>query len=130
MGCMADRLLPAAGGPLKSVPPDAVTGSVLVIGRADDATLKQAASLGQRVFAAPVSALDAGLLERIRPGWVVFPLLAPRFDAHHVIEILAVLGYARGVCIMAPPLPNRRMVETELRAIAPSLHLMLVDRTG
>ena len=124
---MADRLLPdAASGPQERSN-GVVPVVVLVIGPVDDALLAQAAALGPQVFAIPVTGLDADVLARIRPEWVVFPLMAPGFDAPHVIETLQALGYAGRACVVAPRLPNRRMVEVELRSIAPALHLVLVE---
>lgn len=114
---MPERGEPAAGA------------SVLVVGRADDATLAHAAGLGSRVFVAPITELNADLLARLDPGWVVFPLMAPGFDAPGVIETLDTLGYAGRACVVAPRLPNRRMVEIELRSMAPTLHLVLVEAT-
>lgn len=104
-----------------------MNAAVLVIGRDDQASLMQAALLGGQVFVAPVNGLDADLLARLKPEWVVFPLMAPGFDAPHVIETLDALGFAGRACVMAPRLPNRRMVEIELRSIAPTLHLVLVE---
>jgi hypothetical protein len=126
---MADRLLPEDGGPTDGSGA-AAAASVLVVGRADDAALAQAAGLGAPVFVAPISELDADLLARLRPGWVVFPLMAPGFDAPGVIETLDALGYSGRACVLAPRLPNLRMVEIELRSMAPTLHLVLVELAG
>ena len=102
---------------------------MIVIGRADYAALAQAALIGGSIFVVPFSGLDAALLARLSPAWVVFPLMASGFDAPLVIETLASLDYSGRACVVAPPLPNRRMVEIELRSIAPTLHLMLVEAT-
>ncbi len=125
---MADRLLPVGSGNPPQRQTAARSACVLVIGRSDYATLAEAAVLGDPVFVVPFGGLDAALLARLDPGWVIFPLMAPDFDAPLVIERLAELGYAGQACVVAPPLPNRRMVEIELRAMAPILHLMLVER--
>ena len=76
---------------------------------------------------APISGLDSALLAQLSPDWVLFPLISTGFDAPHVIELLASLGYSGGACVIAPLLPNRRMVEIELRSIAPALNLVLVE---
>jgi hypothetical protein len=123
---MADRLLPGVKG-IPDLGEGAGGAAVLVVGRADDATLAQAAALGGQVFVAPITELTADLLARLRPEWVVFPLMASGFDAPGVIETLDALGYTGRACVMAPRLPNRRMVEIELRSIAPTLHLVLVE---
>lgn len=86
--------------------------------------------MGGSIFVAPLSSLDAALLARLSADWVVFPLMAPGFDAPLVIETLVELGYSGRACVVAPRLPNRRMVEIELRSIAPTLHLMLVETPG
>ena len=124
---MADSLLPGAANGPPERQDGLMNAAVLVIGRDDQASLMQAALLGGQVFVAPVNGLDADLLARLKPEWVVFPLMAPGFDAPHVIETLDALGFAGRACVMAPRLPNRRMVEIELRSIAPTLHLVLVE---
>jgi hypothetical protein len=115
------------------VPSGADTGAVrvvLVIGRADDAALAQAGVVGGRMVVAPFSALDETLLRRVEPETVIFPLIATGFDALHVIERLAALNFAGAACVMAPILPNRRIVEAELRSHGPGLRLILIERPG
>lgn len=106
----------------------AVVRVVLVIGRADDAALAQADLFGGRMIVAPFTGLDAALLARTAPDVVLFPLIATGFDALHVIELLADLGFAGQACILAPTLPNRRMVEAELRSHGPGLRLILIEQ--
>lgn len=124
---MDDRLLPVDAAGLSIGPPQTQTAPTLVIGEGDHATMARAAASGGPVFVAPFSDLDAALLARLCPEWVVFPLMAPGFDAPVIIEMLVELGYSGRACVVAPRLPNRRMVEVELRSIAPSLHLVLVE---
>jgi voltage-gated potassium channel Kch len=127
---MADRLLPgSAKGPSEGQD-GAISATVLVIGRGDTESLAQAALLGGQVHVVPVDGLDSDVLARLDPGWVVFPLMAAGFDAANIIETLDDLGFAGRACVMAPRLPNRRMVEIELRSIAPTLHLVLVEAAG
>jgi hypothetical protein len=124
---MADRLLPGDAG---GWPNGHAAGSaVIVIGGDDHAALARANLLGGPIYVVPFSGLNAALLARLAPGWVVFPLMAAGFDAPLVIENLVALGYSGRACVVAPRLPNRRMVEVELRSIAPTLHLMLVEAT-
>lgn len=125
---MADRLSPGGSGDPPQRQNAARSSAVLVIGRSDHATLAEASVPGGPVFVVPFGGLDAGLLARLDPGWVFFPLMAPDFDAPLVIERLAELGYSGRACVVAPPLPNRRMVEIELRSIAPILLLTMVER--
>jgi hypothetical protein len=125
---MADHLLPRGSGDPPERQSVGPVAPVIVIGRADTLTLAEASVPGGPVYLVPVGGLDAALLARVDPGWVIFPLMASDFDAPMVIEKLAELGYSGRACVVAPPLPNRRMVEIELRSIAPILHLMLVER--
>lgn len=127
---MADRLLHGGNGTFPDGRNAGPVTTVLVIGRADYATLAQASVAGGPVFVVPISGLDAALLARLAPDCVIFPLMAPDFDAPMVIEKLAALGFSGQACVVAPPLPNRRMVEIELRSIAPILHLLLIERAG
>lgn len=120
---------PDAGGSPARTDPGALR-TVLVIGRADDSTLAQAAILGGRMVVMPLSALDAGLIARLDPETVIFPLIAAGFDALQVIDRLAALGYDGLACVMAPRLPNRRMVEAELRSHGPGLRIALLERPG
>lgn len=103
---------------------------VLVIGRADDWALAQAARLGGRMVVAPFSGLDASLLARLMPDTVIFPLIASGFDALQLIDRLEELQFTGEACVMAPPLPNRRMVEAELRNHGPTLRLALIEQPG
>ena len=127
---MADHLLPGGSGEPAQGQTAGPVASVLVIGHADYATLAEASVPGGPVYVAPISGLDAALLARLEPGWVFFPLMVPDFDAPMVIEKLVDLGYSGRACVIAPPLPNRRMVEIELRAMAPLLHLVLIERAA
>jgi hypothetical protein len=124
---MADRLLPDEADGYRNGRSAVPSATVLVVGGADAATQAQAALMGGTTVAVPFGALDAALLARLCPEWVVFPLMTTGADAPLVIETLVALGYAGRACVVAPQLPNRRMVEVELRSIAPTLHLVLVE---
>jgi 2-methylisocitrate lyase-like PEP mutase family enzyme len=124
---MADRLLPDEADGFRNGRSAAQSATVLVVGGTDAATRAQAALMGGTTVVVPFSNLDAALLARLCPEWVVFPLMTTGADAPLVIETLAALGYSGRACVVAPHLPNRRMVEVELRSIAPTLNLMLVE---
>jgi hypothetical protein len=124
---MADRLLPDDADGFRNSRRAVPEAIVLVVGGADTATLAQAALMGGSTVVVPFVALDAALLAQLSPDCVVFPLMTTGVDAPLVIETLAGLGYAGRACVVAPQLPNRRMVEVELRSIAPTLHLTLVE---
>ena len=74
--------------------------------------------------------LNAGYLAQIAPELVVLPLFSIRQDAMTMVEALMVLGYGGAISVMAPRLPDRAMVEAELRALGPGLRLRLVSPTG
>jgi len=116
---MADRLLPDDADGFRNSRRAVPEAIVLVVGGADTATLAQAALMGGSTVVVPFVALDAALLAQLSPDCVVFPLMTTGVDAPLVIETLAGLGYAGRAC--------RRMVEVELRPIAPTLHLTLVE---
>jgi hypothetical protein len=129
---MADSRPPRASGLLPSIATPGIDPGpvrvVLVVGRADDAALAQAGRLGGRMVLTPFSGLNADLLARTMPDAVIFPLIAAGFDALQVIDRLVALRYAGEACVMAPILPNRRMVEAELRSHGPGLRLLLVEQ--
>ena len=71
--------------------------------------------------------LNAGFLAEIAPELVVLPLFSPHQDATTMVEALMALGYAGAISVMAPRLPDRAMVERELRALGPGTRLRLVS---
>ena len=71
--------------------------------------------------------LDAASLAEIAPELVVLPLFSVQQDATTMIEALMTLGYGGAISVMAPRLPDRAMVEAELRALGPGLRLRLVS---
>jgi|GEM_PF-838392 len=71
--------------------------------------------------------LDATLLARIKPDCIVLPLLRSGFDVAQALQRLTALGYCGKVCALSPALPDRAMVEAELRAFAPGLTVDLLE---
>ena len=61
--------------------------------------------------------LDAAMLARVAPDLVIVPLFAGDLDATMIIERLVALGYCGRVAVLAPTLPNPRLVEQELRGL-------------
>lgn len=82
-----------------------------------------------QVTALPIlfSALDQKLVSSIAPTKVVMPLMARGFDAAEVIEQLAVCGYQGAVWVLSPKLPNRRMVERELKSMVKGIHVEVIE---
>lgn len=70
--------------------------------------------------------LDGGVLHRLRPAQVICALFGKDSDAMMVAERLAELGWRGRLTVLAPGLPNRRMVQQELQAIAPWIRVEVV----
>ncbi|MDT8855635.1 hypothetical protein RNZ50_11545 [Paracoccaceae bacterium Fryx2] len=79
------------------------------------------------VVVARHGSLDRDLLARVAPDRVVFPLVGTGFDALHMVVLLNGLGYGGLACAVTGPLPDRAMVERELRAHAPGLNFHIVE---
>lgn len=75
---------------------------------------------------APFRMLDAALLAHVAPDTVICALLAGDSDAMTVAERLAELGWRGRLVVVAQGLPNRRMVQQELQAIAPWISVEVV----
>lgn len=73
------------------------------------------------------AALEQKLVSSIAPSKVVVPLLTRGFDAADVVEQLGNCGYAGTVWVLAPKLPNRRMVERELRSMVPGITVEIIE---
>jgi len=71
--------------------------------------------------------LTAGFLATVRPACVILPLFAVAFDAMTAIEELQDMGYRGRIAVLAPPMPNPRLVEQELRALGPGVRLVLIS---
>ncbi|OIQ07134.1 MAG: phenolic acid decarboxylase [Rhodobacteraceae bacterium CG2_30_10_405] len=53
---------------------------------------------------------------------MALPLLDPRLDVAQALQRLAELGYRGRICVLTASLPDRAMVEAELRALATTVH--------
>lgn len=74
--------------------------------------------------------LTAAYLAEVAPELVVLPLFSIQQDAVTMVEALMSLGYGGAISVMAPRLPDRAMVERELRALGPGLRLRLIAPGG
>lgn len=63
----------------------------------------------------------------VMPAAVALPLWSRGCDAVQMLHHLAMLGYAGPVHVFAPPLPDRRLVERELGAVAAQLEVHLAE---
>ena len=73
------------------------------------------------------TALEPKLVASVSPTKVVMPLMARGFDAMEAIEALGLCGYQGAVWVLAPKLPNRRMVERELKSIAAGIQVEVIE---
>ena len=72
--------------------------------------------------------LDAVLLATLGAECVVCPLFDADFDAMAVATRLATLGFQGRLQVIAPELPNPRMVEREIRSQAGGITLQIIQR--
>lgn len=71
--------------------------------------------------------INRALLLETKPDCVVMPLMSPTFDAPQGLALLEAIGFCGKICVVTGPLPNRRMVETELRAMAEGIDFHLIE---
>ena len=72
--------------------------------------------------------LDAVLLATMAPDKVICPLFSQDYDALVVAQILSKLGFGGTLVVVAPDLPNPRMVEREIRNQAGGIKVAVVLR--
>jgi hypothetical protein len=87
------------------------------------------AAVPLHVTAVPIlfSALEEKLVASVSPSKVVMPLMTRGFDAAEAIEQLGVCGYRGAVWVLAPKLPNRRMVERELKSLVQGIQVEVIE---
>lgn len=66
------------------------------------------------------------LLEMIKPTCVMFPLFAARFDSFSFIAQLEEIGYLGHAIALSPQLPNRGVVQAELRSQAKHIRVRVL----
>ena len=71
--------------------------------------------------------LSRTAFDHVAPTTVAIPLIAKPYDALDMIAFLQDIGYAQRIVVIAPALPNRAMVERELRAAGPQGRLTLIS---
>ena len=71
--------------------------------------------------------LGPSLLADAKPNCVIVPLFTAHCDAMTVVERLEGLGYAGRIAVLAPDMPQPRLVEGELRALGPDARLVLIS---
>jgi hypothetical protein len=71
-----------------------------------------------------LSGLTADILQAVQPTLIICPLFTAGCDATSAIERLIELGYSGRVSILAPHLPNPRLVERELQGLGLAVTLI------
>lgn len=109
-------------------PPGAsgATGHFIGIGL-PDALAADLAGARQILAIRPEDIANAGLHQMPDPI-VACLLLGGKTDAMDIISTLSSAGYTGAVMVVAPPLPNPRMVERELNRAAKPMMVTLVQR--
>lgn len=74
----------------------------------------------------PFTMLSPGLIRALQPRSILMPLFAGPFDVLTLIDMLSAEQFGGRVLVLAPPLPDRAMVLTELQAHGPRLRLRLL----
>lgn len=109
---------------------------IRIAGRLPPVIVLRSAAIPVRLLALPrravvlplaYGALTQGLVDRLRPPALALALFDPDHDVALVLKRLARLGFRGRVLVLAPPLPDARMVQDELRATFPSLRLRVVE---
>lgn len=109
-------------GPLPNDP----HGHFVSIGLPDDLTARLAGPRAIRSIT-PDAIADAGL-HRLDNAEIGCLLMGPTLDALDIIAALLAAGFRGSVTVIAPPLPNPRMVEQELKSAATPLPVRLLMR--
>ena len=78
---------------------------------------------GWRRVHATFGAVSPYLLAQVRPDCVACPLLGTDFDAATLAQRLARIGFAGRLIVVAPALPDSRMVAREIAAAAPGIEV-------
>ena len=89
--------------------------------------LEQALPMNVTTVPISFSALEQKLVASISPSKVVMPLMTRGFDAAEGIEQLGLCGYQGPVWVLSPKLPNRRMVERELKSMVAGIHVEVIE---
>lgn len=70
--------------------------------------------------------LTADCLAGFRPDVVLFPLFSIAEDASVILTRLHELGYQGECLVLCPNLPKPRLIEAELRALAPGIRVQVL----
>lgn len=101
-------------------------GTVLLIEPGPSLPTMQRTGGSDNIAFATLAAVDAALLERIRPAVVLAPLMTPAFDVLDLARLLSALGYRGQLRAVTPGIPDPHLVRREIAAACPGLNFELV----
>ena len=114
------------GGPTDVTRLRAQGGRLIVIDAPELAVLPSACRARLVVAPARLSRLTTAWIAESGANTIVFALFATQPDAWQIGGQLTRLGFEGRVIALSPALPNRRMVEAELRTDYPALRLSVM----
>lgn len=100
------------------------TGPFVAIGLADDIALRLAGT--RALLRLDAGRIAADTVAALHDPVLACSLLDPDMDALEVIAALVAAGYRGVLRVVAPPLPNPKMVERELARAASGMTVTLV----
>jgi len=71
--------------------------------------------------------LSRDLLRRLSPKKVISPLLANRFDAIDLAQMLVSLGFSGQYVAIASTLPDPSLVQRDIRSLCPTLDFSIIE---
>ncbi len=74
----------------------------------------------------PLARIDAAVLARLAPVQVICALFDASADAMAVAERLTECGWSGRLTVLAPGLPDRRMVQRELQVVATGITVEVI----
>ena len=82
---------------------------------------------GSQIAFLNFSDVKADLLAIIRPDVILSPLLCLSFDCLDLAQVLQAAGYRGRFRVMAPDLPNPKVIKAEVRSLGPDLDFDVIS---
>jgi len=118
--------MPSSKGPAGGRPGTGAQGDsplsgrrILVVEPSQSLPLALRGVSGVAITIVPLEAIDATLIARTMPDVVLSPLLCPEHDILDLARLLNALGYRGALRAYSAPLPNPRLILSEVRQAWP-----------
>jgi len=110
---------PAGGWPRAEAQGDSTLSGrrILVVEPSQSLPLALRGVSGVAITIVPLAAIDATLIARTVPDVVLSPLVCPEHDILDLARLLDALGYRGALRAYSAPLPNPRLILSEVRQI-------------